>query len=199
MPRVSDEHLEARRRQILDAARRRFAANGFHQTSMQDVLAESGLSAGAVYRYFAGKEDIIGAIAEEAVGALRASFASDDDHLTIAEIVARALAAVDARAAEDDVGRLALQVWAEAARSETLRRRLAKAVRQARAALRDRIARQYGPDVDAEALAVVVVALLPGYLHAKVIVGDVDAEGYLRGVDALGEVMRRDSRAAPAR
>ena len=58
MPRVTQEHLDARRRQILDAARRRFIKNGFHATSMQDVLTEADLSAGAVYRYFASKSDL---------------------------------------------------------------------------------------------------------------------------------------------
>lgn len=63
MARVSQEHLDARRRQILDGAARCFARDGFHATSMQDVLKEVGLSAGAVYRYFTGKEDLIAAIA----------------------------------------------------------------------------------------------------------------------------------------
>lgn len=64
MPKVSEEHREARRRQILDAAWACFARNGFHKTSMPDVFAEAGLSAGAVYRYFPGKEALITAIAE---------------------------------------------------------------------------------------------------------------------------------------
>src|SRR3954469_21945833 len=68
MPRVSDDHLERRRQQILDAARRCFVRKGFHRTSMQDVFAESGLSAGAVYRYFKSKNEIIHAIATDKVG-----------------------------------------------------------------------------------------------------------------------------------
>ncbi|HEY9407971.1 MAG TPA: helix-turn-helix domain-containing protein, partial [Jiangellaceae bacterium] len=52
MPRVSEAHLAARRDQILQAAWTCFARDGFHATSMQDVFAEAGLSAGAVYRYF---------------------------------------------------------------------------------------------------------------------------------------------------
>ena len=75
MARVSQAHLDARRRQILDGAARCFARNGFHATSMQDVLRESGLSAGAVYRYFASKEEIVAAIAGEAFGLVRAAFA----------------------------------------------------------------------------------------------------------------------------
>lgn len=65
MARVSQEHLDARRRQILDGAALCFARNGFHATSMQDVLKEVDLSAGAVYRYFSGKEELIAAIVTE--------------------------------------------------------------------------------------------------------------------------------------
>ena len=74
MARVSQEHLEARRRQILDGAARVFARDGFHGASMQDVLRESGLSAGAVYRYFPSKEAMITALATEVLGAVRAAF-----------------------------------------------------------------------------------------------------------------------------
>src|SRR5262249_59255610 len=58
VPRVSEAHLAARRQQILDAARACFLRNGFHATSIQDVIAEGGLSVGAVYRYFKSKNDI---------------------------------------------------------------------------------------------------------------------------------------------
>ena len=64
VPRVSEAHLAARRQQILDAARTCFLRNGFHQTSMQDVIREAGLSVGAVYRYFPSKNDLITALAE---------------------------------------------------------------------------------------------------------------------------------------
>ena len=65
MPKVSQQHRDARREQILAAARRCFLRDGFHATSMQDLFAESGLSSGAVYSYFASKDDVIEAIAEE--------------------------------------------------------------------------------------------------------------------------------------
>jgi TetR/AcrR family transcriptional regulator, transcriptional repressor of aconitase len=63
MPKVSQEHLERRRQQILEAATECFARQGFHGTSMQDIFDASGLSAGAVYRYFPSKDSLIKAIA----------------------------------------------------------------------------------------------------------------------------------------
>ena len=65
MPKVSDDYRASRRQQILDAAVECFARQGFHRTSMQDIFDESGLSAGAVYGYFAGKDDIVAAVADE--------------------------------------------------------------------------------------------------------------------------------------
>jgi TetR/AcrR family transcriptional regulator, transcriptional repressor of aconitase len=58
MPKVTDAHREARREQILDAAMRCFAEKGFQRTSMADIGAASGLSAGAIYLQFAGKQQI---------------------------------------------------------------------------------------------------------------------------------------------
>ena len=59
MPKVSEAHLEARRMQILAAALACFSERGFHATSMRDICKQAKLSAGAVYRYFASKEDLI--------------------------------------------------------------------------------------------------------------------------------------------
>ena len=64
MPRVSEQHLAARRRQILDAAVALFSERGFARTSMSDVVRESGLSMGAVYRYFPSKVDLVIAAGE---------------------------------------------------------------------------------------------------------------------------------------
>ena len=70
MPKVSEEHRAARRRQILDAAARCFARDGFHRTSMQDIVRESGISAGLVYRYFAGMTALSGALSASGTFAL---------------------------------------------------------------------------------------------------------------------------------
>ena len=65
MPKVTEAHRAARRRQVLDAAAACFARQGFHRTTMRDIVSEADLSPGAVYGYFASKADIIEAIAAE--------------------------------------------------------------------------------------------------------------------------------------
>ena len=53
-----------RRSEILAAAQTCFARAGFHQTSIQEICAEAGMSPGNLYRYFRSKEEIIAGIAE---------------------------------------------------------------------------------------------------------------------------------------
>jgi AcrR family transcriptional regulator len=65
LPKVSQSYLDARRSQILDAANACFAREGFHRATMHDIVKESRLSPGAIYNYFASKEEIIEAIANE--------------------------------------------------------------------------------------------------------------------------------------
>lgn len=49
----------------MDAAIACFRRRGFHQATMQEICAEAEISAGALYRYFASKAEIIAAIAED--------------------------------------------------------------------------------------------------------------------------------------
>jgi TetR/AcrR family transcriptional regulator, transcriptional repressor of aconitase len=68
MPKVSEQHRVARRDRIVDAALRCFAQKGFHRTSMADIIAEAGMSAGAIYLHFDGKQQIALAVAERILG-----------------------------------------------------------------------------------------------------------------------------------
>ena len=65
MPKVDAAYLEARRRQILDAAVACFSRRGIHETTMADIAREAGISTGLAYRYFAGKKEIVAAALEE--------------------------------------------------------------------------------------------------------------------------------------
>jgi AcrR family transcriptional regulator len=50
---------DKKRDQIIDAATKLFAQHGFHGTGMRDLCESVSLSAGAFYRYFRSKEEII--------------------------------------------------------------------------------------------------------------------------------------------
>lgn len=54
-----------RRSQILGAAMACFARKGLHQTTMQDISEQAGISVGLIYRYFESKEQVIATMAEE--------------------------------------------------------------------------------------------------------------------------------------
>jgi TetR/AcrR family transcriptional regulator, repressor for uid operon len=56
--------LAERRRRILETAVQVYAQHGFHQTGMRQLCAALGMSAGALYRYFPGKESIIAGLVE---------------------------------------------------------------------------------------------------------------------------------------
>jgi len=64
MPKLKPDTQRARREHILDSAERCFAHAGFHRTTMQDICREAAISPGALYVYFASKEDLIAGIAE---------------------------------------------------------------------------------------------------------------------------------------
>ncbi len=56
---VRAARTSSRRRQLLDAAVKVMGQKGFHQMSMQDLAAEANVSVGLIYKYFAGKEDLL--------------------------------------------------------------------------------------------------------------------------------------------
>ncbi|MEU4092844.1 TetR/AcrR family transcriptional regulator [Streptomyces sp. NPDC026673] len=126
MPKVSEEHLRARRAQILDAAARCFARAGFHRTTIQDIAAESGFSAGLIYRYFADKDDMIVAIAgrwhESQARRLHLDGPGDPGDRgadAFRRVVAGYLDLLRSLAAPDEGRRvqLGVQIWAEALRA----------------------------------------------------------------------------------
>src|SRR5919106_6999904 len=54
-----------RRRQILDAAVRVFARQGFHHCRVSDIAREAGVAYGLVYHYFKSKEQVLNELFSE--------------------------------------------------------------------------------------------------------------------------------------
>jgi AcrR family transcriptional regulator len=62
MPKVSEEHKEARREQILAGAQRAFARHGYEGATVARLEEETGLSRGAIFNYYENKEALFVAL-----------------------------------------------------------------------------------------------------------------------------------------
>ena len=74
-PAVSDEDKLRRRDEIMAAAKKVFARNGFHATTIADIANEAGLAYGSIYQYFDSKEDLFQALMAAEGYALRTHIA----------------------------------------------------------------------------------------------------------------------------
>ncbi len=180
MPKRTQEYRDARREQILSAAKRCFVRNGFHETSMQDLFAEAELSAGAVYRYFASKDEVILAIAQEnmsEVMTLIADLAADPKRDGIAATLSSVLDLLRKKSAEDELGPIALLVWAEALRNPTIRSGFEASLAEMRAAFtgvvrRHAKVRRLPRGVTADAMAALLLATVPGFILQLTLLGE---------------------------
>ena len=199
MPKVSEAHLASRRQQILEAAQRCFAREGFHRTTMQDVVREAGLSPGAIYRYFPSKAELVAAIAgerhEREAALLEASALGGNAPEDLRRAMQRFFEPL-AEPAERETRRVGIQLWAEALRDPHVlpvvrrgvdlpRARLATLVRsgQTRGELRR--------DLDADALARAMIALFHGFVLQQAWDPRVRVAPYLEVLDALLDGLRR--------
>ncbi|SEN92880.1 TetR/AcrR family transcriptional regulator [Actinacidiphila rubida] len=193
MPRVSQEYRDARRAQILAGARRCFVRDGFHGTSMQDLLTEVGLSSGAVYRYFPGKRDMIVAIAEENLAEVAAEIrrmTGARPQVGIGEVLAGIFQVIRERHEQDGFATIAVLVWAESLRdpglAERIRSTLSGVTAELTELVRERQEQGVLPaGVPPEQLTQVIVAAVPGYILQLATLGPVVVEGLPGAVRAL--------------
>ncbi|RAJ39639.1 TetR family transcriptional regulator [Kitasatospora sp. SolWspMP-SS2h] len=62
---LKQERALQTRRTVLDAAARVFAVNGYLGTSLAQILAEAGVTKGALYFHFSSKEELARAVVDE--------------------------------------------------------------------------------------------------------------------------------------
>ncbi len=204
MPKISEELRQERRAQILDAAWRCFYRNGVQATTMEEIIAESGMSASAMYRYFKGKDDIIlNAIAVSLQGFSKVLEPIVADLRTSPEeFVERLLSDMERFAARRGFNLLPIAIhgWGEAQRDERVRTLLAGFYGEFRRRLVARAQRwqqdgtmdtRVAPEDAAEALQ----SLVLGYIVQATITRDVSPARHAR---AAACSVRRKAR-APAK
>jgi len=170
VPRISAARASAQRERILDAALTCFAREGFHAATMQDIVAESGLSPGAIYGYFKGKTEVVMAIASERHAMERqrmqhALSAADLDTSLARLVEGFVLGLRDPQ--EKRWRRLAVQLWAESLSNPPLKREALAGVSQAVEVLSPMIRKaqregRWPRRLDPESAARVMVAVLQG-------------------------------------
>ncbi|WP_217165236.1 TetR/AcrR family transcriptional regulator [Streptomyces sp. AC512_CC834] len=199
MPRITPARREANRAQIIAAARRCFARDGFHQTSMPDIATEAGVAVGAPYRYFTGKDELILEIAGEAFRLIFdpiRRIVDAAENVTAADLVEAAMTRVSGDEAADAAGntvpvdellRCAVQSWAELLRDEGLRQRANTGFERVRGRVADalRAGQRAGTvpaELDPDRGSRVVMALLHGFVLQRTAFGLEDTAGFAHEV-----------------
>ncbi len=192
MPKITEAKRESRRQQILDAALACFSRDGFHATTTADIVRESGVSQGTLYLYFATKDDIVVALADDRhqrEAFLHALAQSEPDPVhglfLMIELYGRSLG--DPRRME--TGRVGIQGWAEALRNPRIHESVTGGLATIRSAIVRLIERgqQVGEvraDLDPDAASRIIIATFQGLMLQA-------SWGEAIDLAAVGRVMRR--------
>lgn len=157
------------RARLLQAASDVFAADGYDGASLDDVAAAAGLTKGAVYSSFAGKEELFYALMDERIGERLALADQAVKRQGTLEEIARDAGGeiVELIFSQTDWHLLFIEFWARAVRDPGRRENFARHRRSARALIArflDEQAAATGVElpVPADQLAVAVLALSNG-------------------------------------
>jgi AcrR family transcriptional regulator len=192
VPKVTEEYRVARRDEIADAALRAFRRKGFQATSMAEIIAESGLSAGAIYGHYPSKDAIIVDVASRVVGnrILDVERLASTEPLAPPSTIPRVLIGGMTRALGNPA--IMLQLWGEGVTEPAVRTVAHDVIVRLRGALAGYTSlwhqRTHGtPPDEADALgaeqAPLLIAAVQGFVVQSAIVPDFDADTYLRAVE----------------
>ena len=181
--RRANVQLQADRRdEILEAAQSCFARSGFHQTSMQEICTQAGMSPGNLYRYFRSKEDIIAGIAARERAETAQQFAAVGGGNFFAGLGALAHHYLVERSMEEIA--LCAEIMAESRRNPAVARIYqdweADVRAQFVALLRNAAERgEVRRDIDLEGTVTVLFALADGLSWRRAVEPSFDAEGVM--------------------
>ncbi|MBS1698233.1 MAG: TetR/AcrR family transcriptional regulator [Actinobacteria bacterium] len=193
MPKISAERKQERRAEIIAAAMRCFGRTGYQRTSMADIIAESGLSAGAIYGYFAGKQELLEAVAGSVLGERIAEIGVGADGRP-APRSPRELALMTIRGLRQIATLpLIVQTWGEAVTDPELRAIVLRVFPEVRHVFEQSMVgwlraqpepAPADPEAWAQGMALLIVGLVQGAAVQTALLDDFDGEQYLRAISA---------------
>ena len=192
MAKLKPQEVEQRRREIIEAARRCFLRNGFHQTTTDEICREAAITPGGLYHYFGSKEEIISAVIEDAahttVQNLRSTAEASGDVRTAVQALASQFFEWIRDPQLDNVTRLDMEIWAETLRNEKLAEitRGSRALRRQwlesliRGAIEEGV---YAKEVDPRGLANLIMSIFDGLRLGRLLWrDDFDVDGALKAL-----------------
>jgi AcrR family transcriptional regulator len=195
MPKISDEQRQARRDQILAAVWRCFLRKGFQGTSLDDIIRESGLSAGAVYTHFTGKEQLIlSAISAymSQLGGLFGQVFSRAETMPPMDFIHLMLSALEKHTNRlgVDLNRVIMMGWGEAQTNPAVKSVVSTHQAKFRAALADVVrhwqkSKHLRSDADPTEVAKALFPFLLGFVAQQALLGDATPEVVTRGMEVL--------------
>ena len=199
MPKISDQQRQARRDQILAATWRCFFRKGIHATSMEEIIREANLSAGAVYLYYKGKDELIFAAISTYMAELRGllmPILMKEKALPPVAFVYEITSAIAKHTKRDgvDLNVIILMCWSEAQTNKDVEALVTGFQVKYREALVS-IVRQWQKRKDLrsagnpEDLAKALLAFFLGFIAQSAILGELAPETVTRGMEGfLGNI-----------
>lgn len=195
MPKITEKQRDARRDQILTAAWKCFHNRGIHATSMEQIIREAGLSAGAVYLYFKSKEELILSAITAQMTAVHDEvlpLVEKDQPETPAEFiqqVTESIARFTSRM-DFDLNAVILMCWSEAQTNpkvKSLVRGYQKGYRKSLSKLIERWQKKGLIDAkaDPDDIAKALFSFLLGFIAQSALIGDIKPRSLTRGINAL--------------
>jgi len=167
------------RQRIVNAARKLFAANGFHAATTAELASEAAVSVGQIYRLFKNKDEVILEIVQENIQRRVAEMDSIFETVDQGEwLVLDAFKAIAESSMTDSSVGLSFEILAEAYRNPPVAERLARLGTFYRDGVR-RMASKVRPDLasdELEAYVEIMLACLIGLGHRPLLTPEVDVE-----------------------
>jgi TetR/AcrR family transcriptional regulator, transcriptional repressor of aconitase len=197
MPRISDERREARREQVLEAARACLQEHGLEAVSMEMIIARSGLSTGAVYGYFKGKDQIIDAVITDGTAAMAGDLApilTNPDPPPLPELVEQVLRAVVrfGRHKKGDIDRLlvSLHGWSHSQSDPELKAATRASYSGLRGLFADAVRRwqaaeTFDVEADPEGVAELLTSITLGFVAQRALAGSAGVAAHVSALEAL--------------
>jgi TetR/AcrR family transcriptional regulator, transcriptional repressor of aconitase len=197
MPRITEERREARREQILEAARACLQEHGLEAVSMEMIIARSGLSTGAVYGYFKGKDELINAVVTDgtaAMGRQLLPLLRDPGPPPLPEFAERLLRTITefGQDKRDGIDRLlvSLHGWSHSQSNPGLKALTRAAYRRQRELLADTVRRwqaagTFDPAADPDEIAQLLQSVILGFVAQRALAADADVQAHARALDVL--------------